>query len=173
MATTYEAIATVTVGSGGASNIEFTSIPGTYTDLVLKISARVNTTGDPSMTLQFNNSTSSYSQRELGAYSTTPYSASRTGEVGITYFYANGSGDTSNTFSNNEIYIPNYTSCNNKSVCIDTATENNSTSNGWLLELLAGLWSNSAAITSIKITNRAAVNFLQYSSATLYGIKNS
>jgi hypothetical protein len=27
MATTYEAIATVEVGSGGAANIEFTSIP--------------------------------------------------------------------------------------------------------------------------------------------------
>jgi hypothetical protein len=36
MATTYEAIATVEVGSGGAANIEFTSIPATYTDLVIK-----------------------------------------------------------------------------------------------------------------------------------------
>jgi hypothetical protein len=36
MATTYEIIASVTVGSGGAANIEFTSIPATYTDLVLK-----------------------------------------------------------------------------------------------------------------------------------------
>jgi hypothetical protein len=40
MANTYEAIATVEVGSGGAADIEFTSIPGTYTDLVLKLSAR-------------------------------------------------------------------------------------------------------------------------------------
>jgi hypothetical protein len=40
MATTYEAIETVEVGSGGAADIEFTSIPGTYTDLVVKVSAR-------------------------------------------------------------------------------------------------------------------------------------
>jgi hypothetical protein len=173
MANTYVAIATVTVGSGGATSIDFTSIPQSYTDLVLKISARVNTTGDPSMTLQMNGSTSGYSQRELGAYSTTPYSASRTSEVGITYFYANGSGTTSNTFSNNEIYIPNYTSSNYKSVSVDTATENNSTTDGWLVGLYAGLWSNTAAITSLKITNRAAVNFLQYSTATLYGIRSS
>jgi hypothetical protein len=38
MATTYEAIATVEVGSGGAADIEFTSIPATYTDLVVKVS---------------------------------------------------------------------------------------------------------------------------------------
>jgi hypothetical protein len=36
MANTYEAIATVEVGSGGASTIDFTSIPSTYTDLVLR-----------------------------------------------------------------------------------------------------------------------------------------
>jgi hypothetical protein len=40
MANTYEAIATVTVGSGGATDIEFTSIPGTYTDLLIKSSLR-------------------------------------------------------------------------------------------------------------------------------------
>jgi hypothetical protein len=47
MATTYEAIATVEVGSGGAADIEFTSIPGTYTDLVVKVSARsTSSSGD-------------------------------------------------------------------------------------------------------------------------------
>ena len=40
MATTYTLISSVTVGSGGAASIEFTSIPSTYTDLVLKLSAR-------------------------------------------------------------------------------------------------------------------------------------
>jgi hypothetical protein len=42
MATTYEAIATVEVGSGGAADIEFTSIPGTYTDLLVCLSKRRN-----------------------------------------------------------------------------------------------------------------------------------
>ena len=40
MALTYTALASVTVGSGGAANIEFTSIPGTYTDLVMLVSLR-------------------------------------------------------------------------------------------------------------------------------------
>jgi hypothetical protein len=40
MAATYKLIETVTVGSGGAANIEFTSIPQTYTDLKLVISGK-------------------------------------------------------------------------------------------------------------------------------------
>jgi hypothetical protein len=42
----YEAIATVEVGSGGAADIEFTSIPATYTDLVVKLSVRTGFAGD-------------------------------------------------------------------------------------------------------------------------------
>ena len=37
---TFTKIASATVGSGGASSIEFTSIPSTYTDLVIKLSMR-------------------------------------------------------------------------------------------------------------------------------------
>ena len=40
MATTFTKIASVTVGSGGASSIDFTSIPSTYTDLCVKLSTR-------------------------------------------------------------------------------------------------------------------------------------
>jgi hypothetical protein len=42
MANTYTLISSVTVGSGGAANIEFTSIPQTYTDLLYKISGRLS-----------------------------------------------------------------------------------------------------------------------------------
>jgi hypothetical protein len=45
MATTYEIISSVTVGSGGAANIEFTSIPATYTDLYVLASIRSNRSG--------------------------------------------------------------------------------------------------------------------------------
>ena len=53
MANTFEQITTVTVGSGGASSIDFTSIPQTYTDLVIKTSAR-NTSTSTTMYLEFN-----------------------------------------------------------------------------------------------------------------------
>jgi len=167
MATTYEAIATVTVGSGGAANIEFTSIPATYTDLLVKISARL-TGSNEAILINFNNSSTNLSSKRL--YGTG--SATGSSNYGSTVYVGNatGTGDTASTFCNNEFYVPNYASSNNKSVSSDGVTENNGTTAYAILD--AGLWSNSAAITSIKLIPNAN-NFAQYSTATLYGIKNS
>ena len=60
---TYVLLSSVTVGAGGASSINFTSIPATYTDLVLKISARTNSTGAGSTyKISLNGSSSSLSR---------------------------------------------------------------------------------------------------------------
>ncbi len=172
MATTYEAIATVTVGSGGAANIEFTSIPGTYTDLLVFYSTRAATTGSD-MGARFNGDTgSNYSYRKLGGNGSTASSDSASSQTSLTRVgRVNPSAATANTFSNNYMYIPNYTSSNNKSVSMDGVSENNATSAN--ADLIAGLWSNSAAITSISLLIDGGGNFAQYSTATLYGIKNS
>lgn len=172
MAITYEAIATTTVGAGGAATIEFTSIPGTYTDLVVKLSVR----GDNNVTTQqmymtFNNSTTGYSARQVygdGA-SATSATLSNSGAA-ISIVNTNTSVSTANTFSSTDVYIPNYTSSNNKSASADSVTENNGTTA--LAGLTAGLWSNTAAITSVKFAPQSG-NFVQYSTATLYGIKNT
>lgn len=175
MPTTYEAIATVTVGAGGASSIEFSSIPNTYTDLLIKVSARSSRTAfqQDDLSYRFNNNSSSvYDYRQIrgsgsAVISTTPGT--------VTYNYAgqiNSSTSTSNTFSNVEIYIPNYTSSTNKSSSVDGVQENNQTEA--YATLVANLWSSTAAITSIQLLlNINGTNFLQNSTATLYGIKNS
>lgn len=169
----YYPIASVTVGSGGAANIEFTSITQTYTDLVLKISARYVQSGSGTLVeVTFNNSGTSYTNRRLiGNGSTASSSTSST--TYINALSASEGGWTANTFGNGELYIPNYTSANNKSVSVDAVTENNATTA--LSALTAGLWSNSSAITSIKLTGEtgASLTFAQYSTATLYGIKDS
>jgi hypothetical protein len=174
MATTYEAIATVTVGSGGAANIEFTSIPQTYTDLVMKTSLR-STLADTEdwVNLQFNNSGgTAYSLRILYANGTSALSLSTSSAADVQYSsVAVGDNSTASTFSNAEYYIPNYTSSNNKSVSIDGVSEANATKA--FTTLNASLWANSAAITSIKIFPDTTGNLAQYSTATLYGIKNS
>jgi hypothetical protein len=168
MATTFEAIATVTVGSGGAANIEFTSIPGTYTDLVVKVSGR-STSTSTGADITFNNNSTSYTNRRLyGTGSSTGSDTNSTTFVSNTMIV--DSSYTANTFGNGEFYIPNYTSSNNKSVSVDGVTENNSSTA--LMMFTASLWSNSAAITSIKITPVLG-SLTQYSTATLYGIKNS
>ena len=169
MALTYVAIATVTVGSGGASSIAFSSIPATYTDLVVKWSGRDNQPGATAndCAINFNGSATSFTGRRLYGNGTSalsdtvaPYAGSDT-----------GAGATTSTFSNNEIYIPNYTGSTNKSFSLDSVTERNGTEAYQLL--YAGLWSNTAAITSISIVAPASYPFQQYSTATLYGIKNS
>ena len=168
MATTYEAIATVTVGSGGAANIEFTSIPGTYTDLVVLASARSTRNSDTidDLVIRFNDSTTSYTGRRLYGTGASAVSDTQTDIRG----FAVADNSTANTFSNNTFYIPNYTSSNYKSVSIDGVNENNSSTA--FSGLVAGLWSNTATITKITLLANNG-NLMQYSTATLYGIKNS
>lgn len=173
MATTYEAIATVTVGAGGASNIEFTSIPNTFTDIAIKLSARWDQSGGIDYVyLQFNNdtSTSNYKSLFVRGNGSTTASSSATSEGKIRAAVLTSTSETASTFSNCEIYVPNYGSSNQKSTSSDWVGENNATAT--FMGLTAGLWTGTSAITSIKLTPPSN-NFVQYSTATLYGIKNS
>ncbi len=170
MPTTYKLISKVTVGSGGAANIEFTSIPGTYTDLVIKISGRFSV-DSASAFLRYNGTTTNGSSRFLeGSGSAVSSTTDNSYQYGPVHGIVN-STKTASVFGNAEIYIPNYTSSNNKSSSSDGVTENNGTAT--TMALGANLWSNTAAITSIQIVPAAGGNFVQYSTARLYGIKNS
>ena len=168
MANTFFKIASVTVGSGGASSIDFTSIPSTYTDLCLKISTRQNTTNVTYAVLRFNGSASSYTYKSLeGDGSTT--AASYNGSNAV-YGVTNTSGYTANTFNSIDIYIPNYAGSNSKSWSSDSVTESNAAV--VYADLIAGLWSNTTAINQVTLYPSFG-DFVQYSTATLYGIKNS
>lgn len=167
MAFTYSKLAETTVGAGGSATITFNNIPQNYTDLVLKVSARVSSGGanNDDMGIKFNGSASSPTGRFLaGTGSSVASSTWGSGWGG----YANGSGSTANTFSNTELYIPNYTSSNYKSFNVDAVTENNATQS--YTNLTAELWSNVTAINSIALTPSVG-NFVQHSTATLYGIR--
>jgi hypothetical protein len=174
MPNTFTLIASSTVGSGGAANIEFTSIPGTYTDLKIVASIRLNTAGvqPDGFGFRFNSdSGANYSQRQLFGDGSSAGSSQNTG---LTFGYGGpltGTGATASTFGSLELYIPNYTASVNKSVSVDRVTENNGTAAD--AGFNANLWSNTAAITSIRLFDFNGNNFLQYSTAYLYGIKNS
>ena len=160
-------IATVVVGSGGASSIEFANIPQSYTDLVLKLSIRSSQSGaiaDYGKVL-FNGSTTSYSYKDVYGNGSSAASTGGTTTLLMTY---QGNAGTANVFGNNEIYIPNYISSNNKSFSIDQVVENNAATG--YNTLTAGLWSNTSPITSIALSP-ASGTWQQYSSATLYGIR--
>lgn len=166
------AIQTVTVGAGGAASIDFTSIPATYTDLLMKISTRstVGGTGQDDINVTFNGSTSSYSWRNvLGSGSSAISQNGGSSNIRMSAVSPNA-GTASSTFSNAELYIPNYAGSNNKSVSIDMVSEANQTAT--YMGLVAGLWSNSSAITQITLTG-ASGNFAQYSTATVYGVTSA
>jgi len=165
----YIPIQTVTVGSGGVASFTFSSIPQTYTDLVIKVSARGDATGLVDVRMQFNGDTASnYQARE--AYGDGAIVQGNTYTTTDAHFHMNGTSTTSNTFTNSEIYIPNYTSSNQKSISGDAVNENNSTSTNVQSRLVAWKWSGTAAISSILFSTNTG-NYAQYSTATLYGIR--
>jgi hypothetical protein len=171
MATTYEIIASVTVGSGGAADIDFTSIPQTYTDLNLVISSRDNNSQLYSYTsMQLNGSGATvYSYRNVQADGSSASSQSGTGNIAAFYIDTVGNTATANTFGNMSIYFPNYTSSNFKSFSVDAVTENNGTAA--FIDMGAHLFSDTNAIN--RITFISAGLFLEHSTAYLYGISNA
>jgi hypothetical protein len=168
MPNTFELIASSTVPSTQAA-IEFTSIPSTFTDLCVKLSVRSTRTGYPAddIIVQFNNVTTGYSARTIRVSPSLSVSSST--ETIITGFAADAD-QTASTFGSAELYIPNYAGSTNKSASFDSVTENNATAAP--MEMVAGLWSNTAAITSMKFTLSVA-SFAANSTAYLYGVKNA
>jgi hypothetical protein len=170
MPNTFTLIQTLTAGAGGQSEFDFTSIPQTYTDLVLKFSLRITTGGydsTPWVTgrLRFNGSTFPTSAKQL--YGTGSATGSDTNLAPI---FMEDTDGTASIFGNGEIYIPNYTSTVNKAISVDVIGENNATAS--LAVLWSGLNTLTSPITSITIF-QDGYTIAQYSSASLYGIKNS
>jgi len=115
MATYIQIGSTITVGAGGQAAIEFTAIPSTYTDLVVKVSTRLDA-NNTAVKIQFNGLTTNLSSRYL--YGSGSAASSFTDASNV-YFYANSSTYTTSTFANSEIYIPNYAGSTAKSVSVD------------------------------------------------------
>jgi hypothetical protein len=173
MANTYILIASQVLGSTTAS-VTFSSIPATYTDLLLKISARTNdaTSVVNSILLRINGDTATnYSETRLSGNGSTASSSRTTSNTTMNINAgAAGANSTASTFSNTDIYIPNYLISDNKPVGYLGTGENNATLS--LISHGAGLWRNTAAVSAISMTPTSG-NIVSGSSFYLYGIKNS
>ena len=171
MAATYTLISSNVLTSSAAS-VTFSSIPSTYTDLVVRFSTRTDEAGQTrsSVILKLNGTTANYSYTRLigngSAASSSRVSSGLEFDVGDT----SGAAGTSNTFGSGEIYIPSYTVSQNKPLASYLAQENNTTSA--FIRTYANLWSNTASITTLEISTPGG-NFVSGSSFYLYGIKNS
>lgn len=174
MAITYTLIASSTIGSTSVSSIDFTSIPGTYTDLNLFCSLRTDNTNSSygeTINIKFNDTTSPFTVKRIEAYGGSTQSSSETdGRFGRVN--NNNSSQTANLFSNISTYIGNYASTSvNKSFMSDSILTTDNTSFNEMF-LYANIWSSTSAITKISIVpTESGSKFVQYSTAYLYGIK--
>lgn len=166
---TYTLIASVTVGSGGAQSMAFTSIPQTYTDLLLRVSARNTNNNYGGYTVYRTVIGTRFEGKFLS------WDSSSAGSGFTSEFFFPGSSNDANVFSNDDLYIPNYTSSNNKSMSAESIVENNSASNYRFNTLYAYLLSDSAAINQLYVEVGPGFpdKFTQYSTAYLYGISNA
>jgi hypothetical protein len=159
-------IETKTLTSDTAA-IEFTSIPQDGTDLVVLATLRVSF--DFSLAtwwlagLTFNSNTSGYSTRNLQGDGSGVGSDTDT----TFYFRPNDAGSTSNTFGNASVYITNYAGSTNKGVSMNNVSEQNGTQAQ--AQIWGGLWSNTAAITSLKIEANGS-NLVAGTTVSLYKI---
>ena len=156
-------IETIEVASP-VTSVTFSSIPQGYTDLIIKYSIRFTDSGTSNSALfRLNGSTTNYTRKLIEGSGAAVSSYGGTASAWSTTDL-NAAGSTTNTFSNCELYIPNYTSANYKSASMDALMENTATTAYMTLNAL--LWSDTSAITSISCTGNIATN----STFTLYGV---
>lgn len=174
MARTKRLIASTVLGSSAAS-VTFSSLPQTFDDLVLLVSTRTSVSDvRGTIAMRFNGSSATnYSVRYLAGDGSTASSTSGSSLSWVSGGNSCGASATANTFSNVEIYIPNYAGSTNKSISVSSVTENNATSAN--VRCAAGLWAQTSAITAIELYDYDAegAGFTANSSFQIFGIKHS
>jgi hypothetical protein len=170
MPSTYTLISSNVLGSSAAS-VTFSAIPSTYTDLVVRFSARGSVAAEQlTLAIRVNSDTgTNYSYTLLYGTGSAAGSLNNPNNDYVAGL-GNGNTSTSSTFSNGELYIPSYTASQNKPMSVSQVYENNATSARIHGE--AGLWRSTSAITAISFTATSGTISAD-SSFYLYGIKNS
>ena len=172
----FESIATVTVGSGGAANIEFTSIPSTYQHLQIRYSCISNRTtyAVEDIVMTFNGDTGgNYSRHGLRGNGATAASTAEADASYILLEYSSGTS-VSNFFGVGVTDILDYANTNKYTTSRSlSGTDTNGLVAGepGRIYLTSGNWRNTNAITSIKMSPLNGNQWLQHSHFALYGIK--
>ena len=163
-ATSFESIATVTVGSGGASDVTFSSIPGTYSHLQLR--GIVRSTTDTYVAITFNGVTgTSYAEHNLSGDGSSAGAQAYSSRANT---FISNPPTGANLFEAFVIDILDYANTNKYKT---TRALNGADTNGaGSINLSSGLFMDTTAITSIKIAMNTGT-LAQYSHFALYGIK--
>jgi hypothetical protein len=174
--TSYESIATVTVGSGGSATIDFTSIPSTFKHLQLRGIVRCDNTTNTNLQWRLNsdNSNANYNIHILRGTGSAVVSEAVTSGSANSFIVANEpvakSSDTSGIFGTVIIDLLDYSNTNKyKTTRALAGRDVNGT--GGAVTLTSSLWQSTSAVSSISLSVVNSLNFVQYSSFALYGIK--
>jgi hypothetical protein len=173
--TSYESIATVTVGSGGSSSISFSSIPSTFKHLQIRYMARstVVNVADGYVSVRFNGDTTNgnyYFYHFLDGNGSSAAAAAGGTNTNIYGSVCAGNNATASVFGAGVIDILDYSSSNKYKVTRGLGGIDNNGSG--VVRLASGEWYNTAAVTDITLGANAFGNsFTEYSKFALYGIK--
>lgn len=170
---TYTLISSNVLSSSAAS-VTFSSIPATYTDLVLRVSARNNDSGTINGSFKFtlnNLGTTIYSVTQLRGTGSAASSTRASSDVIISSLFISGGLATSSTFGSSEIYIPNYAGTAQKPISAISMAESNDAAVSMVAQ--ADLVNLTSAVTSIEISTTSTNNLVTGSSFYLYGISNA
>jgi hypothetical protein len=165
----YESIATVTVGAGGTSTVSFTSIPSTYQHLQIRAFS-LNDSGNDYLCVKFNSDTTSTNYRQhyiLGDGSSTGAGSTQSGVNGVRTYTTYG---PNNYFTAGVIDIVDYANTNKYKTVKSLSGFDTNNTDGGIVWFTSSLWMSSTAINRIDLFSQAA-NFKQYSSFALYGIR--
>lgn len=163
---TMQLVETITL-TGNAASFTFSNIPQDADDLMLVISARVSIDGYQTG-IRFNgDSSSSYYDKVLYSDGGVT-SQNRNTQPQIRFGPPSSDSNTTNTFGNARVYIPDYKGSKQKAISVDSVSENMSTP--YYAFITAGLWTGTAAITSILLNTEGAAVFRAKSSVSLYKI---
>lgn len=171
---TYTIISSYTVSGSSTNSFSFTSIPNTFTDLLLWVSARVDRAGSSrsGMRLTFNNSATDYQYQRFIAYDgNNQIGESQSTEAFMPFMDATANTTGSSIFAISKFYITGYAVSANKAFGADSVTPNDATS-PFVVEWNGGRWADNTAISSIQISGNT-YNFLPNTTAYLYGISNA
>jgi len=166
----YESIATTTLGSA-SSTITFSSIPSTYKHLQLRMIARSSRTQNSGYAVvRFNSdSGSNYSQHSLYGDGASAAAGGSASTAYSTLIYLPGSLRGASIFGAAVIDVLDYQNTSkNKTLRVLDGYDSNGAG---YIELGSGGWYNTAAVSTITITEFNGQNFEAYSSFALYGIK--
>lgn len=165
MASTYEPITTQTLSSS-TNYIDFTSIPQTYTDLVIVVGNAKTSVNTDSPTLGFNGDTgTNYSLTYITGNGSTAGSARQTNSSYSQDYLASSSMSSTNP-GQLIINVFDYTNtAKHKAALTRVGTASNAT------ELFLNLWRSTAAITTIRLGVQGSDLWQAGTMFTMYGIK--